>query len=53
MGDNRGPWETMGDHAQTTDLGLGRVRPRLGDHGRPWETMAKLRILDLEVHAPA
>ena len=29
----------MGGHAQTADLGLGSLRPGLGDHGRPWETM--------------
>ena len=42
----------MEDHAQTTDLGLESARSGLGDHGRPWETMPKLRIWDSEVHAP-
>ena len=40
----------MGDHAQTTDLGLGSARSGLGDHGIPWETMSKLRIWDSEVY---
>ena len=53
------PQETMGDHAQTTavatgaDLGFGGVRTVLGDHGRPWETMLKLWILESEGYTPA